>query len=119
MKRAAQATPAGTQPDSDSPARMGADPLDELEFHWRSVYHIAIADGIYPARRRDGKGSTLAGPLPEGLRLRILADYQPTPYHETPPGRPASTRPDVPHPIPNPARTGPRCQPPPYAQLRR
>jgi hypothetical protein len=84
MERAAQATPAGTQPDSDNPAPTGADPLDELEFHRGSAYHIAMADGICTARRRDGQGSTLADPLPEGLRLRILADYHADPVPRDP-----------------------------------
>ena len=30
---------------------------------------------MYTAQRRDGKGGTLTDPLPEGLRLLILADY--------------------------------------------
>ena len=30
---------------------------------------------MYTAQRRDGKGSTLTDPLPEGLRQLILADY--------------------------------------------
>jgi hypothetical protein len=34
-------------------------------------------DGVCTARRRDGKGGTLTDPLPEGLRLRIIADYGP------------------------------------------
>ena len=49
--------------------------LDELEFHWGSAYHIAVADGVYTARRLDGKGAPLTDPLPAGLRLRIQADY--------------------------------------------
>jgi hypothetical protein len=49
--------------------------LDELEFHWGSAYHIGVADGMYTARRLDGKGVPLADPLPAGLRLRIQADY--------------------------------------------
>jgi len=49
--------------------------LDELEFHWGSAYHIAVVDGMYTARRLDGKGVPLTDPLPEGLRLRIQADY--------------------------------------------
>ena len=32
-------------------------------------------DGVYTAQRRDSKGGTLTDPLPEGLRLLILADY--------------------------------------------
>jgi len=48
--------------------------LVELEFHWGSAYDIAIADGMWTARRRDGRG-TLADPLPGGLRQRIQADY--------------------------------------------
>jgi|HubBroStandDraft_3_1064219.scaffolds.fasta_scaffold838479_1 hypothetical protein len=51
------------------------DALDELEFHWGSAYHLAILDGICTARRRDGKGGTLTSPVPEGLRLLIVADY--------------------------------------------
>jgi len=49
--------------------------LDELEFHWGSAYDIAVTGGMWTARRKDGRGSTLADPLPEGLRQRILADY--------------------------------------------
>ena len=49
--------------------------LEELEFHWRSAYHLAVIDGICTARRKDSKGSTLTSPVPEGLRLLILADY--------------------------------------------
>ena len=49
--------------------------LEDLEFHWGSAYDIAFADGMWAARRKDGRGGTLADPLPEGLRLRIQADY--------------------------------------------
>jgi hypothetical protein len=49
--------------------------LEELEFHWGSAYDIALVDGMWTARRRDGRGGMLADPLPEGLRLRIQADY--------------------------------------------
>jgi hypothetical protein len=52
-----------------------ADALEELEFHWGSAYDINAAGGVYNARRRDGKGVPLTDPLPEGLRLRIQADY--------------------------------------------
>ena len=52
-----------------------ADELDELRFHWGSAYDIGAAGGVYTARRRDGKGAALTDSLPEGLRLRILADY--------------------------------------------
>jgi len=49
-------------------------PLGELAFHWGSAYDIDFADGEWTAHRRDGLG-VLADPLPEGLRLRIVADY--------------------------------------------
>ena len=57
--------------------RLGNDAgeLDELRFHWGSAYHIDAAGGVYTARRRDEKGAPLTDPLPEGLRLRIQADY--------------------------------------------
>ncbi len=58
-----------------SRAEEAADALEELEFHWGSAYDIAIAGGMWTARRRDGRGGRLADPLPEGLRLRIQADY--------------------------------------------
>jgi hypothetical protein len=35
-------------------------------------------------RRRDGKGHTLTDPLPEGLRLRIVADYHADPVARDP-----------------------------------
>ena len=53
--------------------------LDELRFHWGSAYDIGAAGGMYTARRRDGKGAPLTDPLPEGLRLRIQADYEAMP----------------------------------------
>ena len=49
--------------------------LDELRFHWGEAYGIALVDGIWTARRKDGRGGMLTDPLPEGLRLRIQADY--------------------------------------------
>ncbi len=49
--------------------------LDELRFHWGEAYNIALVDGMWTARRKDGHGSLLTDPLPEGLRLRIQADY--------------------------------------------
>ncbi len=59
----------------DSPACGGQpDELDELKYNWGSAYEIAADGGVCTATRRDGKG-TLADPLPEGLRLRIQADY--------------------------------------------
>jgi hypothetical protein len=59
------------------PAAVGA--LAELEFHWGSAYHLAVIDGVWSARRRDGKGATLTDRVPEGLRLLIRADYAATP----------------------------------------
>ena len=50
-------------------------PLEEIRFHWGSAYDIKFGGGAWTARRRDGKGGTLADPLPEGLRRRIQADY--------------------------------------------
>ncbi len=58
--------------------------LDELEYHWGSAYHLAVVDGMCTARRRDGKGGTLTDPLPEGLRLRIVADYHADPVPRDP-----------------------------------
>ena len=49
--------------------------LDELRFHWGSAYDIGADGGMFTALRRDGKGAPLTDPLPEGLRLRIQADY--------------------------------------------
>jgi hypothetical protein len=53
--------------------------LDELRFHWGSAYDIGAAGGAYTAQRRDGKGAPLTDHLPEGLRLRIQADYEAMP----------------------------------------
>ncbi len=64
---------AASRADSDARA------LDELEFHWGSAYHIAVTDGAWTARRKDGKGRTLTDALPEGLRRRIVADYDADP----------------------------------------
>lgn len=49
--------------------------LDELRFHWGEAYNIALVDGMWTGRRKDGRGGMLTDPLPEGLRLRIQADY--------------------------------------------
>jgi hypothetical protein len=68
--------PASGRPRSRGRVRpTDADALAELEFHWESAYHLAVIDGFWTARRRDGKGTTLTEPTPEGLRLQILADY--------------------------------------------
>ena len=67
------------------------DALAELEFHWGSAYHLAVIDGVYTAQRRDGKGGTLTDPLPEGLRLLVLADYAAMPVPQGPAVRPEST----------------------------
>jgi len=67
-------TPApAPRPRSGRPA--ADDALDELEFHWGSTYHLAVTDGVCTAWRRDGKGRMLTSPVPEGLRLLIVADY--------------------------------------------
>lgn len=58
--------------------------LEELEFHWGSAYDIDLVDGMWTARRRDGRGGTLADPLREGLRLRIQADYEAMPVPRGP-----------------------------------
>jgi hypothetical protein len=49
--------------------------LDELRFHWGTAYEITADGGMFTARRRDGRGGTLADSLPERLRSRIAADY--------------------------------------------
>ena len=49
--------------------------LDELEFHWGSAYHIAVVDGMYTARRTDGKGVPLADPLVAAIGCQFHLDY--------------------------------------------
>ena len=58
-------------------SRAGEDagPLEELRVPLGSAYDVGRDGGVYTARRRDGRGGTLADPLPEGLRLLIRADY--------------------------------------------
>ena len=51
------------------------DELGELKYNWGEAYDIGTGDGMWTAQRRDGRGGTLADPLPEGLRRRIQADY--------------------------------------------
>jgi hypothetical protein len=58
-----------------SRAEGDAEAVEELRFHWGSAYDIDGAGGMYTARRRDGNGVPLADAVPEGLRLRIQADY--------------------------------------------
>jgi hypothetical protein len=68
--------PAPGRPRSRGQVRPAdADALAELEFHWGSAYHLTVTDGLWTARRRDGKGGTHTAPTPAGLRLQILADY--------------------------------------------
>ncbi len=69
MERPGSRNAAGGQPDE----------LEELRFHWGSAYDIGLAGSVCTARRRDGKGGTLADPLPAGLRLQIAADYDADP----------------------------------------
>jgi hypothetical protein len=59
---------------SDTDGSFHGGPLGELAFHWGSAYDIDFTGGVWTAHRRDGRG-VLADPLPEGLRLRIVADY--------------------------------------------
>ena len=49
--------------------------LDEIRFHWGSAYDVGRDGRMWTARRRDGRGGTLANPSPEGLLLAIRADY--------------------------------------------
>ncbi len=58
-----------------SRAEGDTDALEELRFHWGGAYDIDVADELYTARRKDEKGGPLTDPLPEGLRMRIQADY--------------------------------------------
>jgi hypothetical protein len=53
--------------------------LEELEFHWGSAYHVAITSAVFTATRRDGQGTRLADPSPEGLLRQIRADYSALP----------------------------------------
>lgn len=64
------------------------DALADLRFHWSGAYDITYQGGQYRAARRDGQGDALADPLPEGLRLRIKADYAAMPV-------PRDARPDT------------------------
>jgi len=66
---------AATPPPEEHLRPGAAAALEELEFHWGSAYDIAVTGGRWIARRKDGRGGTLASPLPEGLWLRIRADY--------------------------------------------
>jgi hypothetical protein len=49
--------------------------LGEIRFHWGDAYHVGRDGGMWTARRRDGRGGTLADPSPGGLLLAIRADY--------------------------------------------
>ena len=65
----------GTAAASQPAEAEEAGALDELRFRWGEAYNIALVDGMWTARRKDGRGGMLTDPLPEGLRLRIQADY--------------------------------------------
>ncbi len=58
-----------------SRAEEDAGPLEELEFHWGSAYEVGRDGRMWTARRRDGRGGTLASPSPGELLLLIRADY--------------------------------------------
>jgi len=60
---------------AESWAEDDAGELEELIFHWGDAYDIAVAGDVFTATRRDGKGSRLADPSPEGLLRQIRADY--------------------------------------------
>jgi len=71
---------AAVPPPPEENLRPGAAAaLEELEFHWGSAYDIAVTDGRWTARRKDGRGDTLASPLPEGLLQLVRADYAASP----------------------------------------
>jgi hypothetical protein len=64
----------------DSPACRGQPTeLDEVRFHWGDAYDIDASSGTPTARRRDGKGGTLADPRAAGLMEQIAADYRADP----------------------------------------
>ena len=42
---------------------------------WGEAYNVALAGGVWTAWRKDARGGKLTDPLPEGLWLRIRADY--------------------------------------------
>jgi hypothetical protein len=65
----------GTAAASQRAEAGEAGALDELRFHWGEAYNIALAGGVWTAWRKDGRGGKLTDPLPEGLWLRIRADY--------------------------------------------
>ena len=53
--------------------------LEELEYHWGSAYHVAVASAVYTATRRDGQGTRLTDASPDGLLRQIRADYSALP----------------------------------------
>jgi hypothetical protein len=73
----------GRAAESRAGEAVGA--LDELRFHWGSAYDIDLADGEWTARRRDGRGGTLADPSPEGLLRQMRADYTALPVPRSTP----------------------------------
>jgi hypothetical protein len=68
-------TRAGPGPAAQVRPVVADDALKELKFHWGSAYHLAVVGGVCTARRKDGRGGALTSPVPEGLRLLIVADY--------------------------------------------
>ena len=64
---------------AESWAEDDAGELEELIFHWGDAYEIAVADGVFTATGRDGRGGSLADASPEGLLRQIRADYAATP----------------------------------------
>jgi hypothetical protein len=52
---------------------------EELEFHWGSAHHVATASAGFTVTRRDGRGTRLADPSPEGLFRQIRTDYSALP----------------------------------------
>jgi hypothetical protein len=79
------------QPDTGRrPGGGAAAPeLEELRYHWGDAYDISVSGGLYTATRRDEKGEPLSDPIPEGLRLQIVADYEHQPVPRDLPAMPA------------------------------
>jgi hypothetical protein len=68
------------QPGQPFPAdhKAADDPAARHQSVTRIKPHVrrtGLVDDMWTARRRDGRGGTLADPLPEGLLLAIRADY--------------------------------------------
>jgi hypothetical protein len=57
------------------PGTTASTALALLRWHWGDAYDISVDGDEWQAVRKDGEGSMISAPVPDELRMAMLADY--------------------------------------------